>query len=353
MSSQAAPPEGVAAGVRRWGRSALSFDVLLQPERYRVFESTLVPGALVPVRPYGHADVVMGDPVAPEEEVPSVAREFLAAHRQGHRALLAFSASREFALAAVDSGCAAVQLTSEVELDPSHYAPSGRHAKKLRSHVHKLERAGLEGEALAPGVASLTEAFRASTESLMADWLRHGPPRSAHLLEVEPWVRAEEKRYFAVFDPADRTRLLSLLIAHPVFGRQGWHFCHLLHASEAPRGVNELNVLRAIQALAAEGCDYVTFGPFASPAAGEFLGFGKLWRPLLRFFYDRVALRTGYARTLEFYEKITPPPFTPRFMVLSPRHFPLRAMLAIAQVTHVLGTHGRHPASGHVPTGAP
>ncbi len=350
VENRAASAPEIESALRRWGRSALSFDLLLEPERYDTFASVTCPGAVVPFRRYGRVDVLMGDPLVPEDQLEPVAREFLSARRAAHRPLLGFATSREFALACVDAGCAAVQLTAEPEIDPLHYAPTGKHAKKLRSHVHKLERAGVDATALPAGTAEVPTEFRIAAERLVADWLAHGPPREAHLLEVDPWVRTADKRYFAVPDPADPARLLSLLIAHPIYGRGGWHFCHLIHASEALRGANELNVLRAVEALAAEGCSYVTFGPFAAPSAGEFHGFGGVWRPLIRTFYDRVALRAGYADTLAFYEKIKAPPFTPRFMVMAPRHFPLRAMLALSQVTHVLGTHGRHPTAGHVPS---
>ena len=38
-------------------------------------------------------------------------------------------------------------------------------------------------------------------------------------------------------------------------------------------------------------------------------------------------------------------------MVMTPRHFPFRPLRALLDVTHVLGTHGRHPVLGHTPSG--
>lgn len=335
--------------LRRWGRAALAFDIYLGKDRYDFFPSQKVPGALVAFRDYGKVDTVLGEVLAPEEHLQAVCREYFADRIARGRAVLGFSVPRSFAEAAVETGAAAVQFTAEPELDPTHYQPSGKHAKKLRSYVKKLRSAGVEGVEQENAAQSIE--FRNSANRLIDAWLAHGPPRNSHLLEVDPWTGSEHKRYFAVSSPDDPNRLWSLLIAHPIWARSGWHFCHLMHDPEAPRGVNELAVLTAIERLGKEGCRYATFGPFSSPTAGDFLGFGRIWHPLLKHLYDTVSRRVGYAHTLEFYEKVQAHPWADRYMVMTPRHFPVRALRALMELTHVLGTHGRHPVLGHAPRG--
>jgi len=352
--SSGAPPISKATienALRQWSRAALAFDIYLGTDRYDFFASEQVSGALVAFRRYGRVEVVMGEVLAPEEHLQAVCHEYFASRVSAGRAVLGFSVPRSFAEAAVEAGAAAVQLTAEPELDPLHYHPSGKHAKKLRSYVKKLRSSGVEAVSIPQKNGAPSAAFRASADRLIEEWIAHGPPRKSHLLEVDPWIGAEHKRYFSVTSPSNAEKTWSLLIAHPIWGRSGWHFCHLIHDPDAPRGVNELTVLTAIETLAQEDCGYATFGPFASPHAGEFLGFGRVWHPVLRRLYDTVAKSAGYAHTLEFYEKVQAHPWADRYMVVTPRHFPLRPLRALLDVKHALGTHGRHPVLGHTPTG--
>lgn len=337
--------------LRKWGRAAFSFDVFLGPRRYDFFESQEVPGALVAFRRQGPTDVVLGEVLAPEEHLQTVCREYITKRIEEKRPVLGFSVSPGFAEAAVEAGAAAAQWTAEPELDPLHYSPTGKHAKKLRSYVKKLRAAGVEGTAVELEDGKPPAPFRASADRLIENWLAHGPPRESHLLEVDPWLRSEEKRYFQVPCPDDPDRIWSLLIAHPIWARSGWHLCHLMHDPDAPRGVNELAVLTAIEALAKEDCRYATFGPFSNSAAGPSLGFGWIWNPLLKRVYNTVAKSVGYAHTLEFYEKVQAHPWADRYMVVTPKHFPVKPLRALLDVTHVLGTHGRHPVLGHAPSG--
>jgi len=339
------------AALRRWGRGALSFDVFLGPERYDYFASKEVPGALVAFERFGQVEVVMGDVIAPEDGVQAVYREYFGDRIAKRRPVLGFSVPQSFAEAAVEVGAAAAQWTAEPELDPLNYSPTGKHAKKLRSYVKKLRAQGVEGVAVPMRESGPEPSFAGAAERLISDWLAHGPPRGSHLLEVNPWIHASEKRFFAVPNPNEPGKLWSLLIAHPIWARAGWHFAHLIHDHEAPRGVNELAVLTAIEAVAGDGCRYATFGPFASPQAGPFLGFGRIWHPILRRVYNSVAKSSGYTHTLEFYDKIQAHPWADRYMAVTPKHFPLRPLRALLDLTHALGTHGRHPIIGHTPSG--
>ena len=230
--------------------------------RYAFFASRCVPGAVVPYKVVGRADAVIGEPLAPEDGLAAVTREFIESRRALGRRVVGFCASEEFARAAVEAGGAAAQITAEPEIDPLTYEPAGGSAKKLRAYARRLERAGVRGVALMPGeVASLPE-FRRSAEALVRSWKERARHTAAHILDLDPWQRAAEKRYFAVFDPKQGDTMWSLLIAHPVHAQEGgWHLCHLMRHPDAPKGVNELAVLTAIEALGDAGSRYATFGP--------------------------------------------------------------------------------------------
>ncbi|RIL05518.1 MAG: hypothetical protein DCC71_10095 [Proteobacteria bacterium] len=323
--------------VRSWGRTAFSFDVLENAERYSLFRSARVPGAIVPYKTVGRVDAVIGEPLAPFESLADVTREFIETRGAARRRVVGFCASEEFARAAASVGAAAAQITAEPELDPVTYEPVGGSAKKLRVYARRLMRSGVQGVAMPARSAHRDAQFRQAAEDIVTAWKDRARHTSAHILEIDLWKQAEEKRYFAVFDPKASDRLWSLLVAHPVYGNEGWHFCHLMRHPDAPKGVNELVVLTAIDALGDEGVRYATFGPFAVPRAGEFIGYGPTSERVVRRIYQVVAQRVGYGSSVEFYRKIQANPWRPRYLVIWPRGALVRGFYTMTRLAHVFG----------------
>jgi len=330
-------PARLVEAVRLHGRTAFAFDVLQSTDLYRYFVSRSVPGAIVPYRSVGRGDVVIGEPLAPLDALGTVTREFLQDRADRGRRVLGFVASEAFAHAALAAGASAAQLTSEPELDPVTWEPSGGSAKKMRQYVKRLRKEGYDARAQPSRSAEIPKQFRLGAEALIRTWIRDGVTRAAHILEVDAWRMPEEKRYFAVHDPKDEERLLALLIAHPVYALDGWHLCHLVRDPKAPKGVAELVVSRAIETLGDEGCRYATFGPFPEPQMGEFLGVGRTMERVVRKAYDLAGRGGGYARSVEFYRKVQAGPWRPRYMIFFPRRVVLRNFLTLIRLTHVLG----------------
>jgi lysylphosphatidylglycerol synthetase-like protein (DUF2156 family) len=328
--------EGVETAVRRYGRTAFSFDALQCRERYAFFASRAAPGALVPYRRIGGADVVVGEPLAPAEAMPEVVREFLAARRAAGRRVLGILATEEFARAGVAAGAAAAQLTSEPELDPMSWEPRGGSAKKLRVYLRRLRREGVVATALPAGTAEIPGPFRRAADALVSAWLSSGARESAHLLELDPWRRPEEKRYFAVFDSKDERRMHALLVAHPVYAAAGWHLCHLVRDPAAPKGMSELVVTAAVEALGEEGVRYATFGALGDPRPGPFLATARWSAALYGSAYRLAALAGGHAKALEFPRKFVPGPWRPRYMVFDPARALARGFWTVMRVTHAL-----------------
>ena len=329
--------EKLERAVRAWGRTAFSFDVLEAPESYAFFESQCVPGAIVPYRRVGRVDAVIGEPLAPTEALAEVTHEFIQTRAALRRRVVGFCATEAFARAAAAVGAAAAQITAEPELDPVSYEPVGGSAKKLRAYARRLMRAGVRGMAIPAGTKRFDPEFQRAAEAIVAAWKDRSRGTSAHILEIDLWKRAEEKRYFAVCDPKASDRLWSLLVAHPVPGNEGWHLCHLMRHPDAPKGVNELVVLTAIETLGDEGVRYATFGPYAVPRAGEFIGIGRLAERIVRFVYHVAATRIGYGSSVEFYRKIQSGPWRPRFLVVWPRRSLIRGFYTMTRLAHVFG----------------
>jgi phosphatidylglycerol lysyltransferase len=323
--------------VRAWGRTAFSFDVLEAPDQYAYFASRAVPGAVVPYKRVGRADAVIGEPLAPEEALAEVVREFVESRAAERRRVVGFCASEAFARAAVACGAAAAQITAEPELDPLTYEPSGGSAKKLRVYARRLMRSGVQGVAL-PAGPHFEHGFREAAEATVAAWKQRARGTSAHILEIDLWKRAADKRYFAVFDPKSDDRLWSLLVAHPVHALGGWHLCHLIRHPDAPKGVNELVVLTAIERLGDEGVRYATFGPYAVPRAGDFIGFGPTAERVVRWAYHVAATRIGYGSSVEFYHKVVSGPWRSRYLVVWPRRALVRGFYTMVRLANVFGS---------------
>jgi lysylphosphatidylglycerol synthetase-like protein (DUF2156 family) len=323
--------------VRRFGRSAFSFDALQCAERYGWFASAVEPGAWVPYRRCGSVDVLLGEPFTSRERVADVVAEFLAARRAAGRAVLGFCVTEPFMQAAVAAGASAAQILAEPEFDPSRFEPRGGSAKKLRAYTRRLRRAGFEAVALPAGAPKVPDDFRRSADALVAAWLACGVARSAHVLEVDAWRRVAEKRYFAVFEPGRSGRLCSLLIAHPVYARAGYHLCHLIHAPDAPKGASELVALKALETFGEEGVRHATFGPVAQSCAQGYENMAWLGRALFGLGYPLAARFGHYADASEFYRKFNAGPWKPRWVVLYPRGALVRPLLSLLRLTHVLG----------------
>lgn len=338
MAEEQATHEAAAAehAVRRWGATAFAFDTLQHPDLYRIFRPRAVPGAIVPYRVVGRTDVVIGEALAPQERMGDAVSEFVRERRAQGRRVLGFLASKAFADAVLAEGGAALQLTAEPVIDPATYEPTGGSAKKLRAYVRRLRRSGVDACEL-PRMRAAPPELRRSVEAITRAWIDRGVARRAHLLEVDAWNRLEEKRLFAVFDPKEADRLWALLIAHPVYAENGWHLCHLIRCPDAPKGVNELAVMGAIERLADEGVRYATFGPFAVPRAGEFLGASGLRAAFVRRAYELAAVFVGYAGSVEFYRKVQSGPWLPRYLAFTPASVVVRPFLVAAELTRAFG----------------
>lgn len=332
--------------VRQYGRTAFSFDALQCAERYTWFASAVEPGAFVPYRTQGGIDIVLGEPLCPIERMPAVVAEFVSDRREQHRALLGFCATEPFARASVASGAAAVEVLAEPEVDPSRFEPRGGHAKKLRSDVRRLEQAGFQAVALPAHAWKLPDDFCHAADELVATWLARGVSRSAHVLNLDAWRLVSEKRYFAAFDPERPQRLCSLLIAHPVYGRSGYHLCHIVRHPSAPRGASELVVLKALRTFRDEGVSYASFGPVARPRSGSCENLGLIGRAIFGAVYPRMARLGHFTQAAEFRRKFHPGPWSPRWIVVHPPGALGRSLMGLLRFTHVLGAAPRtrsHP----------
>lgn len=277
------PRARVVALLRRHGWNATSFQVIEPEFRYWFDEGGDAAVAYVEA---GGAWVVAGPPIAELAELRDVAERFVAFARSRRRRVAFFAVERRFL---ARTGMRALAIGEQPSWDPREW--SARQAKH-RSMREQLRRARAKG--IVVSRVSSTDAagaLRPELDRLLGRWLgsRRMPPMT-FLVALEPFAFPEERRYYvARRDEA----VVGLLVAVPVYDREGWFFEDIVRDPDAPNGTNESLVDAAMRDVAESGCRFVTLG--LAPLAGD-----AWWlrgaRRLMRGFYDFEGVRAFKAR---------------------------------------------------------
>ncbi len=271
--------------LRRHGWNATSFQ-LLEPE----FRDWFLDGdAAISYTETPGAWVVGGGPVCAPERLAEVTGAFIAHARRNRRRVVFFGVEQRL-LAATD--LRALPIGSQPWWDPRRWSEVLASRRSLREQIRRAKAKGVSVESPDPASLELPDSpLRREVGELTRAWLgsREMPPM-AFLVALAPFAFARERRYFTARAGG---RLVGLLVAVPVFGRNGWFFEDLLRDPAAPNGTAELLVSSAMQAAAAEGSNYVTLG--LAPLAGA-RGPLELARRMLAGFYSFEGVRVFKAK---------------------------------------------------------
>ncbi len=273
--------------LQRHGYNTTSFQVLEAGFRY--WFSPDGEGAVAYVDT-GRAWVAAGAPIAPEAGLASLCEGFARSARQaGRRACFFATEARLGALGWLESAPIGLQPS----WSPPHWEQTLRSTRSLREQLRRARAKGVQVRQVEP--AELTSPdlpLRRELERFIGAWLqtRKMAPMG-FLVAVEPFHFPEERRYFIA---EHQGRLVALLVAVPIYARQGWLFEDLLRQREAPNGTSELLIDTAMRQVAAEGSQVVTLG--LAPLAGEVSPALRLARRTTRLLYDFEGLRRFKAR---------------------------------------------------------
>jgi lysylphosphatidylglycerol synthetase-like protein (DUF2156 family) len=281
--------------LRRHGWNATSFQSV-EPE----FRYWFAPDgeAAVAYLDTGKAWVVAGAPIAPVERCAAVAEQF-AADASRHRRRVAFFATepRFLEVAPMRS----LVIGEQPSWDPRSWTDRQRGHRSLKEQLRRGRAKGVSVVRVSSGEAA--GAMRPELERLIARWLAARPmPPMSFLVELEPFVFPEERRYYTARDA--RGAFIGLLVAVPVYGRGGWFFEDILRDPASPQGTTELMIDAAMRDLAGEGCSFVTLG--LAPLAGAD-PWHRITRRALRGFYNFEGLHA-------FKAKLRPDEWTPIFL---------------------------------------
>jgi phosphatidylglycerol lysyltransferase len=248
----------VLAVLQRYGWNATSFQILEPGFSYWFYDAD----ACVAYVDTGRAWVAAGAPVAAEERLDVVAREFVNVARAARRRALFFATERRF----VDSARFESVLIGEQPLwDPTEWSATLEAVPSLREQLRRARAKGVVVTKLATRVmADESHSERRAVEALIERWSRSKPmPPMGFLVRVHPYSFPEERSLFVA---KKDERLVGFAGVVPVYARKGRFIEDLLRAPEAPNGTSELLVDAAMREAAADGVRYVTLG--LAPLAG-------------------------------------------------------------------------------------
>jgi lysylphosphatidylglycerol synthetase-like protein (DUF2156 family) len=205
---------------------------------------------------FGRVWLAAGDPLAPLEDMPELARQFVTFAKKKNRMVAFVPTSAEFARSVVPRDFIAVKVGASPYFDLQTWNPRGDSAKKIRAGVNQARRAGVSVEVIPEGIDEL---LKKETAQLCMHWL--GSRRSATtfgwLVALDPFLHSEYKKYFAA---RVNGKLVGFLAASPIPARRGWYLEDVLREPDAPQGTATLLVVEALANLKAEGAALATLG---------------------------------------------------------------------------------------------
>jgi phosphatidylglycerol lysyltransferase len=249
--------ERVLELLRRHGWNATSFQSL-EPEFCYWFDGD---DAAVAYFDTGGAWVVAGPPIAPEERLASSARRF-ARHAAAHGKRVAFFAVEERFLRGIEMR--SIVIGQQPAWNALQWPERHRGHRRFKEQLRRARAKGVTVERL-DADAVQSQPVRSAIEQLIDRWRssRAMPPMT-FLVELSPFGFAGERRYYVA---RVREELMGVLVAVPVYQRDGWFFENILRDPQAPNGTTESLVNAAMLDVAASGASYVTLG--LAPLAGE------------------------------------------------------------------------------------
>ena len=226
---------------------------------------SIAPGALLWSSPeidgaiiygeFGQVWLAAGDPLAPPEEAPSLARQFTAFAKRKGRIAAFVPASAAFVRAVTPDGFSAVKVGASPYFDLKSWNPRGDRAKHIRAGVNQAHRAGVKVEL----IDEVSELLRKEAAELCISWLgsRRAAATFGWLVALDPFLHYEYKKYFAA---RINGKLVGFLAASPIPARKGWYLEDVLREPGAPPGTADLLVVEALNTLKAEGALLATLG---------------------------------------------------------------------------------------------
>jgi phosphatidylglycerol lysyltransferase len=191
--------------------------------------------------------LVIGDPIGPPDEIPSILRDFERFTDDRDWTFAFFQSLPEFQALYRSIGWRAIHIGEEPVLEVGEFTLEGSAMGDVRRSFVKLQKAGLEAKHHRPDerpfdAAHNPDGLVSQLSAISADWLRAHPGEERGFCMGRFDVhRLRETWLVVAWDPAKR-RAEGFLTWIPIPSRKGWALDLMRRRHDAPAGVMEFLV---------------------------------------------------------------------------------------------------------------
>lgn len=206
--------------------------------------------------------VVSGDPVGPPEAVPGLLRALAVFAEQRGLRIAALGVSEQLRPLFEQLGLRALYMGDEAIVETHSFSLEGRAIRKVRQSVSRAEKAGYTTELVEVG--DLDDATLATLERLSETW-RDGAAERGFSMAMDALRRDDEGDTQLLIARDGEGCVRGYLHFVPSFGRAAASLSLMRRDPEAPNGLTEFMIVKAIEQLRAHGIEEVSlnFAAFA------------------------------------------------------------------------------------------
>ncbi len=218
-----------------------------------------VPGGLGLQR-VGRVLVASGDPLAPTWAWSALALALTDFCRDTGKTACFGPVGSEFAGLLARQGLVSVRLGSAPYIHLPQWPLHGDAGANIRHARNRARRDGLTlSERPWQGRGHLSADWRAEVEALCAEWLssRQAGRPFRWIFRLQPLAFHHHKRYF---EARQEGRLVGLVAASPLQGRDSWYLEDIIRATQAPASMGTALVAHALDVLRDSGVTTATLG---------------------------------------------------------------------------------------------
>jgi phosphatidylglycerol lysyltransferase len=301
-------------------------------ERKRVWQDVDCKAAISYVE-RGSIWLVTGEPLAGEEDLLAVSRDFVEYARSRRKVAVFLPSTERFARAITSLDVRIHKIGASPYFDLQNWNPRGNCAKHMRVGINRARRARIVVEQ----VSEITTGFRAEVQTLTKGWLerRAAGIQFGWLFEVAPFENVAAKKYYSARD--EDGKLVGVLAASPIPARDGWYLEDVLRSADAPSGTSDLLVFEALTMLKLEGAKLATLGtvPLSTIGTDEISTKGVALNRVLGFTRRNLNTLYNFEGLRCFKSKFVPSWWESEYVVVSRAHF-LAPRVGLAIIRSIL-----------------
>lgn len=315
--------------VRAWGD--LNTDALLDSSCL-FFKDENIEG-MIGYRVEGNCAVVYGDPLCSQENKIPLAKAFQAYCKKQKYSVVYAIVSEQFTNSMLNNLCAvSIEFGERLVIDPATN-PTKSKGSNARLVRKKVKHALIENVSVKEYLQSDPE-LEKSLESVAASWLasRHGP--QIHIGHIHLFEDREGKRWFYA---EHQGKIVGLIVLNRLQSQNGWLMNNLMITDGCPNGTSELLVITALEALDAEKCRCIVYGPVPSSMLGKVEGLSKLTTMLVRIMFKAASKLFRLDGQRVFWGKFQPQG-SPSYILFDEKKFNLKSIKGLMKALNASPT---------------